>query len=199
MKLLIATHNRGKVIEISQMLAQAGVDCLSLEDARVTFDVEETGTTFIENATLKAVQYSLATRLLTLADDSGLQIDALGGEPGIYTSRYGGAGLTQPERNQLVLTKLADVPPEERTARFRCVMVLCAADGRVLQSTEGICEGRIAAEPAGDGGFGYDPIFWRDDEGMTLSQMSPAGKDAISHRGNALRAILPVIKQLSNG
>lgn len=196
MKLLIATHNKGKVAELSEMLAQAGIECVSLDQAGVTFDVEETGTTFLENATLKATQYAALTGLPTLADDSGLEIDALGGEPGVYTSRYGGGHLSQPERMRFVLDKLAGVAGAARSARFRCTMVLTDAAGSVIQGIEGRCEGQIALQVIGDGGFGYDPIFWRVLEGKTLAEMNSAEKHTISHRGNALRAILPHITQL---
>ena len=192
MKLLLATHNQGKVKGLTEMLGNAGIDVLSLADANVTFDVEETGATFIENAMLKATQYAAATNMLVLADDSGLEIDALDGEPGVYTARYGGKGLTQPERNQLVLDKLNGVVGDQRSARFRAVLILCAGNGEVLATAEGVCEGQIANAPAGDGGFGYDPIFLIPQQGQTLAQMSSAEKHAISHRGNALRQMLPV-------
>ena len=193
MKLLLATHNQGKVAGLTEMLSHAGIAVLSLDDVNVTFDVEETGTTFLENAMLKATQYAAMTNMLVLADDSGLEIDALNGEPGVYTARYGGANLTQPERNQLVLGKLAEVAEPERTARFRAVLVLCAGDGTVIQTAEGVCEGQIAHAPAGQGGFGYDPIFFIAAQQQTLAEMSSAEKHAISHRGNALRQMLPAI------
>ena len=199
MKLLIATHNKGKVAELSEMLAQAGIECLSLDQAGVTLDVEETGTTFLANATLKATQYAAMTGLPTLADDSGLEIDALNGEPGVYTARYGGGHLSQPERMQLVLQKLAGVEGADRSARFRCAMVLTDGEGTVIEGLEGRCEGQIALQPQGEGGFGYDPIFWRVQEQKTLAQMDSAEKHAISHRGNALRAMLPHITQLVLG
>lgn len=196
MKLLVATHNKGKVATLTEMLSDAGIECLSLDDAGVTFDVEETASTFLGNAELKATQYAAATGLATLADDSGLEIDALNGEPGVYTARYGGEALTQVERMQLVLSKLAGRKGDERSARFRCVLVLADASGAVVASEDGRCEGQIAEEMLGEGGFGYDPIFWRVDEGRTFAQMSSAEKYAISHRGVALRAILPHIKTL---
>lgn len=179
------------------MLGNAGIDVLSLADVHVTFDVDETGTTFIENAMLKATQYAAATNMLVLADDSGLEIDALGGEPGVYTARYGGADLSQPERNQLVLDKLSAVNGAERAARFRCVLVLCQGDGTVVQTAEGVCEGRIADAITGSGGFGYDPIFFIPEHDQTVAEMSSAEKHAISHRGNALRQMLPTIIEQS--
>jgi XTP/dITP diphosphohydrolase len=193
MKLLVATHNQGKVAELNEMLTDAGIVCLTLDAAGVTFDVEETGATFIENATLKATTYAAATRMLTLADDSGLEIDALDGAPGVYSARYGGRGLQQPERNALVLRQLAGAPPAQRSARFRCAMVLADAAGHILAVTEGRCEGEIANAPSGSGGFGYDPLFYVPQQGVTLASLSQTEKQAISHRGHALRAMLPHI------
>lgn len=193
--LLIATHNPGKVAEIAAMLASAGIDCMSLREAGVTLEVEEIGATFLANATLKAVQYARAAGLPTLADDSGLEVDALGGLPGVQTARYGGEGLAQVERNQLVLNRLAWTPPAERTARFRCVMVLAAADGQVLGGAEGVCPGLIADAPRGSGGFGYDPIFYLPELGCTMAELTPEEKHAVSHRGRALAAMLPIIRR----
>jgi XTP/dITP diphosphohydrolase len=193
MKLLIATHNKGKIKELNALLSDAGVDVIGLAEAGVLFDVEETGTTFEENARLKAVQYAQATGLLTVADDSGLEIDALNGEPGVYTARYGGADLTQTERMELVLSKLVGLEGRERTARFRCVMVLADGAGNVLSVNAGVCQGEIAQAITGDGGFGYDPIFYLPEQGVTFAQLDKLTKNAISHRGQAVRAILPEI------
>ena len=195
MKLLVATHNEGKVAEMTAMLADAGIECLSLDDAGVEFDVEETATTFIGNATLKAQQYAKATGLLTLADDSGLEIDALNGEPGVYTSRYGGAEITQRERMQLVLDKLDGLAGEQRSARFRCTVVLAGGEGEVLESAEGVCEGQIFTTMRGTGGFGYDPIFYLPERQITMAELNLQEKKAISHRGNAMRAIMPAIQK----
>ena len=196
MKLVVATHNRGKVAEINEMLADAGVKCISLDEAGITFDVEENGDSFLANATLKAVQYAQATGLLTLADDSGLAVVALGGQPGVYTARYGGNDLTQGERNQLILDKLAEVEAEDRSAAFHCVMVVADGSGTVLGASEGQCDGQIASQPTGTGGFGYDPIFFLPDRGCTMAQLSSAEKHALSHRGQALHAILPILNHL---
>lgn len=192
MKLLIATHNQGKVKEIAQMLADAKIECLSLSDANVTFDVDETGTTFLDNATLKAVQYAQLTNLPTLADDSGLEVDALNGEPGVYTARYGGKELSQPERNQFLLQNLKN--EANRGARFQCMMVLCDPTGKVQAQEQGTLEGEIGFEPRGEHGFGYDPVFVVD--GRTLAEREAAEKKLISHRGRALFAILPSIEKL---
>lgn len=193
MQLLVATHNKGKVAEINTILAQSGIECLTLDAAGVTFDVEETGTTFLENAALKATQYAKATGLLTLADDSGLQVDAMDGAPGVYTARFGGAHLTQPERNQLIMETLDGVPDGKRGAQFVCTMVLCDGSGAVLGSAEGVCSGTINTAPVGDGGFGYDPIFFLPDQNVTMAQLTKAEKQAISHRGQALKQIIPLI------
>lgn len=193
-RLLVATHNQGKVREFAEMLTDLQMDWLGLDEAGVTLDVAETGATFYDNALLKVQGYTAVTGLWTLADDSGLEVDALGGEPGVLTARYGGAGLTAVERYQLLLENLRHVPWEQRTARFRCVILLAGPDGRVVGQSEGVCEGFIAHEPAGDGGFGYDPVFYRPTEGRTIAQMSSVEKHAISHRGQALRGILPFIR-----
>ncbi len=188
-KLLVATHNQGKVREFAEMLGDMTIDWLSLSDVAVTEDVAETGSTFAENARLKAQAYAKKTSLLTLADDSGLEVDALDGAPGVYTARYGGPGLTHEARYRLLLHNLANVPQKERSARFRCVIALAAPDGRILAEAEGTCEGTIALEPAGQGGFGYDPVFYLPEYEMTMAQVGSAVKHQISHRGQALRAI----------
>jgi XTP/dITP diphosphohydrolase len=193
MPLLIATHNQGKVAEIAALLAASRIACLSLADAGITLEVEENGDSFSANAALKAQQYAAATGLPTLADDSGLEVDALEGRPGVHTARYGGSHLSQPQRNGLLLAELAALPPTTRAARFRCVMALADADGNLLTSSEGVCEGEIARTPAGEGGFGYDPVFWLPERGCTMAEIDSAEKSRISHRGQALRAILPAI------
>ena len=196
MKLLVATHNQGKVAEFAEMLADLEVEWLTLADVGVTMDVAETGSTFRENALLKARAYAAATGLLTLADDSGLEVDALGGRPGVYTSRYGGEGLTHAGRYRLLLRRLEGVPWQARTARFRCVIVLAAPDGTLAGESEGVVEGVIAKEPAGEGGFGYDPVFYVPEWGQTMAQLDSAVKHQISHRGRALRALEPRLRQL---
>lgn len=191
--LLVATHNRGKVAELADMMNDLAVRWLSLDSAKVTHDVEETGTTFRENAVLKATTYAKLTGRLTLADDSGLQVDALDGRPGVYTARYGGAGLTSAERYQLLLQNIGDVPWEGRTARFRCVVALANPDG-LIATTEGVCEGMIAFEPAGEGGFGYDPVFYVVDKERTMAQLPAQVKHLISHRGRAVAAMVPTLR-----
>ncbi|MCA9936076.1 MAG: RdgB/HAM1 family non-canonical purine NTP pyrophosphatase [Ardenticatenaceae bacterium] len=195
-KLLVATHNKGKVTEFANMLADMKLAWLSLDDAQIVEDVAETGTSFWENALLKAQTYAAQTRLLTLADDSGLEVDALGGEPGVYTARYGGAGLDHVGRYRLLLQNLADVPWEKRTARFRCAIAIVGANGELLGRSEGVCEGLIALEPAGNGGFGYDPVFYLPDFGQTMAQVGTAVKQQISHRGRAMQAIEGRLREL---
>lgn len=197
--LLVATHNRGKVAEFADMLADMQVAWRSLDDAGVTEDVAETGATFRDNALLKARAYAAMTGLLTLADDSGLEVDALGGAPGVLTARYGGPGLSHAQRYQLLLRSLADVPDAQRTARFRCVIVLVAADGSLLGESTGTCEGMIARAPAGEGGFGYDPVFFLPQRGLTMAQLAAAEKHQISHRGRALRGIEPRLRAVLAG
>ncbi len=193
-KLLVATHNRGKVAEFAEMLAGLDVAWVSLDDVGVRDDVPETGHTFYDNATLKALAYARQTGLLTLADDSGLAVDALGGEPGVYTARYGGAGLTHADRYQLLLRNLQGIPWAERTAHFHCVIALAQPDG-LIGAAEGICDGFIALEPAGEGGFGYDPVFFLPDQGVTMAEVPSTVKHQISHRGRALRAIAPLLRE----
>lgn len=195
-KLLVATHNQGKVAEFAEMLADLAIEWLSLDEIGVEKDVDETGSTFRENAVLKAQTYARMTGLLTLADDSGLQVDALNGEPGIYTARYGGAGLNHEGRYQLLLQNMEGVPWDQRTARFRCVIALAASDGKLLGAEDGICEGMIALEPAGDGGFGYDPVFFLPEREKTMAQVGSAVKHTISHRGQAMQAIEPLLRRL---
>lgn len=193
-KLLVATHNPGKVAEYAAMLSDLDLAWLTLDDAGVTDDVPETGDTFYENAVLKAVAYARETGLLTLADDSGLEVDALGGAPGVHTARYGGPGLTHEERYCRLLQALEGFPEEARTARFRCVIVLADGAGQLLGTAEGVCEGRIAAEPQGEGGFGYDPVFFLPERSRTMAQVPAEVKNRISHRGRALQAIAPRLR-----
>ncbi len=194
--LLVATHNAGKVTEYADMLADLDVRWVSLDDVGSTLEVEETGHTFLDNAALKALAYARETGYLTLADDSGLEVDALDGAPGVLTARYGGPGLTHAQRYTLLLEALRDVPPPERAARFRCVIALAAPDGSILGLAQGACEGQIAIAPAGDGGFGYDPVFLVTAENLTMAQLPALRKHQISHRGEALRALQPLLRQL---
>ena len=192
--LLVATHNQGKVREFAEMLADLDLEWLSLDDIGLEKDVEETGQTFTENATLKAETYAKETGYFTLADDSGLEVDALNGQPGIYTARYGGPGLDHEGRYRLLLKNLAGVPEPKRSARFRCVIALATPEG-LVGTAVGMCEGRIAEAPVGDGGFGYDPVFFLPERGMTMAQVPSTVKHQISHRGRALKAIEPLLRE----
>ncbi len=196
-QLLVATHNRGKVGEYAEMLADLAVGWLGLADVGVTMDVEETGLTFEANAVLKAQAYAAETGLLTMAEDSGLVVDALDGAPGIYTARYGGPGLSHAERYELLLQNMTAVPWPQRTARFCCVIALAGPDGAILGTAEGVCEGMIALAPTGAGGFGYDPVFYVPELGMTMAET--AVKHEISHRGRALGVIGPLLGRVLAG
>ena len=198
-RLLVATHNKGKAREYAEILGDLGIAWLTLDEAGVSDDVAETEDTFRGNAVLKATAYAQQTGLLTLADDSGLEVDALGGRPGVLSARYGGPGTTAVDRYQLLLAELAGVPTERRTARFHCVAALAAPDGALLGTADGVCEGVIALEPSGDGGFGYDPVFYLPQYGLTMAQLDAAEKNRISHRGRAAAAIAPQLHRALAG
>ena len=178
-KLLIATHNQGKVREYRELLADLPVDVTYLDEVGITTEVAETGESFAENAVLKALGYAEMTGLWTWADDSGLEVDVLGGEPGIYSARYGGLQGEQ-ERYNYLLARLADVPDAQRAARFRCVVALAFPDGDAFTAS-GAIEGTIAHAPRGSNGFGYDPIFEIEHSNLTLAEISSELKNAISH------------------
>lgn len=193
--ILVATHNQGKVQNFVELLQVLDARLVTLDDAGVKVEIEETGSTFADNAILKATGYARQTGLLTIADDSGLEVDALDGRPGVHSARYGGSGLTPVDRYNLLLHEMQDVPLDKRTARFRCVIALAAPDGRLLGTAEGICEGLISHKPQGDGGFGYDPVFYVPDLDATLAQLTPRMKHKISHRGRAVQAIEPALRK----
>ncbi|MHB1296008.1 MAG: XTP/dITP diphosphatase [Anaerolineae bacterium] len=184
MKLLIATHNPGKKAEFARLFAGLDLELLTLDDLGVRTSIEETGRTFAENALLKARGYADATGLLTLADDSGLEVDALGGAPGVLSARYAGEHASDAERNRLLLRNLEGVPEERRGARFRCVIALAWPDGRTA-TAEGTVEGRVADAPRGAHGFGYDPVFYLPEQGCTMAELPPEAKNRISHRARA--------------
>jgi XTP/dITP diphosphohydrolase len=186
--IVVATGNPGKLAEFAAFLAPAGLEVLGLSALADGAAVEETGSTFEANARLKAEAYSLRTPHFVLADDSGLEVDALGGAPGVLSARYGGPDLTDPERCARVLEALADTPDAKRTARFRCVLALARA-GRVLAIYDGAVEGTILRAPRGGHGFGYDPIFFHAPSARAFGELSREQKQAVSHRGNALRKI----------
>ena len=193
-RLLLATNNTGKVAEFRQLLAGCGWELVTPADLGLTIEVEETGQTYAENATLKAVEYVRAGGLVTLADDSGLEVDALDGRPGVLSARYAGADRTDQERVQALLQELASVPDDERTARFRCVIAIADTTGRV-ELVDGTIEGRIGHEPRGENGFGYDPIFLLPDRGMTTAELPPDEKNAISHRAVAAQKARTVLER----
>ena len=187
--LLVATRNRGKVAEFADMLGGSGVRVISLAHLATELEPEETGRTFRANACLKAAAYARETRRWTLADDSGLSVDALGGRPGVYSARFAAmnaAGKGDADNNAHLLRRLADVPDAQRTARFECVLAVADPAGRIAFTAEGTAEGRILREPRGANGFGYDPLFFMESAGRTTAEMSPAEKHAVSHRGRAL-------------
>jgi XTP/dITP diphosphohydrolase len=195
-QLVIATHNQGKVTEYRDLLKDIPVELLSLGDVGIEHDVDETGKTFEENAWLKAEAYSRLGGLLTLSDDSGLEVDALGREPGIYTARYGGDRCANfQERVQLLLHNLADVPWERRTARFRCIIAIAGPEGRIA-SVVGSVAGMIEYEPRGDEGFGYDPVFYLPSYERTMAELPLEEKNRISHRADASRKAVAHLKRL---
>jgi XTP/dITP diphosphohydrolase len=196
MKLLVATNNPGKLEEYRRLLCNLPLEITNLSDERIDFEPEETGSTFEENAILKASVFAERSGLLTLADDSGLEIDALGGAPGVHSARYGGTQRGEDVRRyELVLRQLEGVPWAERSARFRCVVAIATPEGQV-HAAEGVVEGIIGFEPQGKHGFGYDPIFFIPEFDRTMAQLPPETKNRISHRARAAWKALPIIRQL---
>ena len=183
MKVVLASHNQKKMVEMKAILSQMGVEVLSQAEVGVDLEPEETGTTFEENARIKAQAVMQASGLPAIADDSGLMVDALGGDPGVYSARYGGPGLDDTGRWQLLLKNMAG--ESNRACKF--VSVICCAfpDGGEVMA-RGECPGILAQGPSGDGGFGYDPIFYLPQLGKTMAQLTPAEKNQISHRARAL-------------
>ena len=184
--LLLGTRNPGKVREIESILADSGWTFSSLQAFPYVDTPAETGTTYAENAILKARFYSLATGMCALADDSGLEVEALGGEPGVYSARYAGENASDADRRALLLSELAKVSDVNRRARFVAVVAISDANGSVLNVSEGICEGTIISSPRGDGGFGYDPLFVPDGFNQTFAELPDEVKNIISHRARAL-------------
>jgi len=190
-RLVIATLNRAKGRELHALLGDLPWEVSLLADTPGAALPEETGTTYADNALIKARAGMRATGATALADDSGIEVDALEGGPGLHSARWGGHGLDDAGRNALMLERLRGVPAERRTARYRCVIAIVDPHGR-FSVVQGTCEGVIAEAPRGTGGFGYDPAFVPDDlvDGRTMAELSPAEKDAISHRGLAARALV---------
>lgn len=188
---ILATNNAHKVSEISHALDFPGWEFKTLREAGIDSDPEEDADTFLGNARIKALAARVASGgCATLADDSGLEVDALGGAPGVYSSRYAGEDATDEDNNNKLLADLQDVPDEKRTARFVCQLVFIDEDGTEI-TTRGSVEGRIGYAPQGEGGFGYDPLFWPDvfNGDCTLAEVPQARKNEVSHRGNALRSL----------
>lgn len=185
MKFILATYNPGKLREMAAILSQYGVEVVSPADVGITVDVEETGTTFAENAMLKAKAICAAADLPAIADDSGLCVDALNGGPGVYSARYGGEGLDDKGRYTLLLQNMRG--QTTRAAHFACAIACAFPNGDEL-TAEGRCDGTIAFAPMGEGGFGYDPVFFVPEKAKTFGQLTAEEKSAISHRGKALKA-----------
>ena len=197
MPLLLGSSNPGKLREMHELLAGMPYRVLSPADVGLRGAPEETGTTFMENAILKARHYAEKSGLLAVADDSGLSVDALGGGPGLYSSRFGGEGATDDDRNRLLLERLEGLPPERRGARFTSAVV-AARDGRVLFQAEESIEGRIVEAPRGPNGFGYDPVFLYEPFGKTFGEVSGAEKDRVSHRGKSFARLREFLRSLAS-
>ena len=191
-RLVVATLNRAKGRELLELLGDVPWDLALLADTPGATLPEETGKTYADNALLKARAAARATGATALADDSGIEVDALDGEPGLHSARWGGHGLDDAGRNALLLERLRGVPPERRTARYRCVIAIVDPGGRE-RVVEGTCEGVIAEAPRGDGGFGYDPLFFVPPFGRTFGEMDAARKHGVSHRGIAARAARAIL------
>lgn len=194
-KLVLATNNLNKAFEIKELLEDLDISVLTLQDYPTITMPEEDRPDFAGNAIKKAEAVSAATGLPAMADDSGLEVDALAGRPGVRSARYAGEDSSDRENNDLLLKELAGLPPEKRTARFRCAIAV-AVPGKQTAFVEGTCPGRIAQKPLGKGGFGYDPLFIYEPEGLTFARMSRAAKNRVSHRGIALRKARRLIKEL---
>lgn len=202
MRILFATSNPGKIRELRQVLEPMGIEVLGLDSLdEIPPEPVEDETTFEGNARLKAVAYAKATNYRCLAEDSGIEVDALDGAPGVYSARYASAEGTREERdranNRKLLNALSGVPLAKRTARFICAMCVADPDGSIVTETQGSFEGLITDEPRGENGFGYDPLLLVPDLGLTSAQLSPEEKNARSHRGSAARALARVLERLA--
>lgn len=197
MELLIATGNSGKLREIRELLGDFSATLFGLADFPDAKSVAETGSTFAENAALKASGYARQTGILTLADDSGLVVDALCGAPGVHSARYRGEHASYAVRIHALLEELKEVEGGERTARFACAIAIASARGEILFTTQAKCEGRIAGTPRGSGGFGYDPVFIPEGYSQTFAELPANVKNGISHRGRALAEAARFIASLT--
>lgn len=196
-RLLVATNNAGKIAELREMLRDVPLEILGLGDFDDVIEIEETGDTFDKNARLKAVGYAQQTGVMALADDSGLEVAALSGRPGVLSARYGGVDVPFSKKIDLLLRELGQASDEDRRARFVCSIAIANANGQVVFTANGICDGRIAQYPIGTQGFGYDPIFIPDGHKLTFGQLSAQEKHKISHRGRAFLQILPFLRHFS--
>ena len=194
-KIVFATTNEGKVKEIKEILKDFPIEVVSMKEMGITADIEENGATFEENSLIKARALAKLTGLPALADDSGLEVDYLNGEPGIYSARYLGRDTDYDYKNNYIINKLSDAQDKERSARFVCVISLVLPDGREFVE-RGVVEGLIGYEQRGENGFGYDPIFYLPEYGKTSAELSPDEKNKISHRGKALSAMKKLIMNL---
>jgi XTP/dITP diphosphohydrolase len=198
MRLVIATGNPGKFKEIAALLEGLDLLLMPLDRETASRVPPESGDSFQENARIKAESVSRLTGMLTLADDSGLEVDALEGAPGVHSARFGGPGKTDADRYRTLLDKLIGVPPERRGARFRCVIALAEPGGR-MHFAEGVCEGRITVAPRGTGGFGYDPVFELCESGRTLAEVELTVKNRVSHRARAIAGARDILAALAAG
>lgn len=185
MKIVLATGNQGKVKELAAILSDLDIEVFSLKDFPQVGEIIEDGKTFEENAIIKAKTVCETVNLISLADDSGLEVDHLDGAPGIFSARFAGEGKSDLENNMKLLSLLSDVPMEKRTARFRCVIAICTPEGECF-TADGTCEGLVGFEMKGEQGFGYDPLFYLPEYDETFAQLDPVLKNRISHRGRAL-------------
>ena len=193
-KIILASNNTNKVREVKEILRDMNVEIISMKEAGIDLDIEENGTTFEENALIKARAVCKLTGNITIADDSGLEVDYLDKQPGVYSARFMGHDTSYDIKNQAIIDKLKGVEGNDRSARFVCAIAAAFPDGEVI-TTRGTIEGVIAKEPAGTNGFGYDPIVYVPEYGMTTGQMEPEAKNKISHRGKALMAMKEILKE----
>jgi XTP/dITP diphosphohydrolase len=194
MQLLVATRNKDKLKEIRTLLADLQLDVVSAADIRGLPEIDEDGTTIRDNAVKKAIESAKSAKMLTLADDTGLEVDALRGEPGVRSARFAGAGASYHENNKKLLGLLGGVPMEKRTARFRCVAAIADENG-LVETVEGICNGTIIEEERGGGGFGYDPLFIPDGQVKTFAELPLEVKNRISHRSKAMQKAWAVLSR----
>lgn len=200
--LVVATNNAGKLREFRRLLDGCGFDLVTPAELGVPFDVEETGTTFEENATLKAVAAARLTGCVALADDSGLEVHYLGGRPGIFSARYAGGDRTDPalsdeDRVEVLLSEMDGVPDDRRGARFRCVIAIADAESDEVRTVDGAWEGSVGHAPRGERGFGYDPVFVVPGRGVTGAELDPDEKDRLSHRGQAARKARELLRHMA--